>query len=230
LERFTATGVTTTDPRSIHWARNGAAANLSGGPKHLVQTLVGQFTYAGIFAALLLSSLGVPLPEEVTIVSAGLLSHAGVVRWWLALPVCIAGVLSGDIVLYWAGRRWGPRILDWRPARRVLSPERLAEFEAAYRRRGAVIVFGARHVMGLRAAAFLAAGVVRVSFPRFLAADAAAALLGVPVSFTLAFLFSSQVWRILDDVRRVERWAALAALVAVVVWLGVRQYRALRRR
>lgn len=155
---------------------------------------MGQFTYAGIFAALRLSGLGVPLPEEVTIVSAGLLSHAGVVRWWLALPVCVAGVLSGDIVLYWVGRAWGLRILDWRPARRVLSPERLAEFEAAYRRRGMVIV------------------------------------LGVPVSFTLAFLFSSQVWRILDDVRRVERWAALAALVAVAVWLGVRQYRGLRRR
>jgi len=84
--------------------------------------------------------------------------------------------------------------------------------------------------MGVRAAAFLAAGVARVSFPRFLAADAAAAGLGVPVSFTLAFLFSSQVWRILDDVRRVERWAVLAALVAVAVWLGVRQYRGLLRR
>jgi len=195
----------------------------------VVQTLVGQFAYAGIFAALLLSSLGVPLPEEVTVVSAGLLSHAGAVRWWLALPVCVVGVLSGDIVLYWVGRHWGRRVLGWAPVRRVLSPEREAALETAYRSRGVIIVFTARHVMGLRAAAFLTAGVARVSFPRFLLADTAAVLLGVPISFGLASFFSDQVWRILEDVRRVERWAVLAVIVAVAVWLGVLQYRGGRR-
>ena len=195
----------------------------------MVQTLVGHFAYAGIFAALLLSSLGVPLPEEVTVVSAGLLAHAGAVRWWLALPVCVVGVLSGDIVLYWVGRHWGRRVLGWGLVRRVLSPEREAALETAYQSRGVIIVFTARHVMGLRAAAFLTAGVARVSFPRFLLADAAAVMLGVPVSFGLAYFFSDQVWRILEDVRRVERWAVLAVIVAVAVWLGVLQYRGGRR-
>ena len=51
-------------------------------------------TYIGIFAVLLLGSLGVPIPEEMPIIAAGVLSHEGIVRWWLALPVCLLGVLS----------------------------------------------------------------------------------------------------------------------------------------
>ena len=91
------------------------------------------------------------------------------------------------------------------------------------------IVFTARHVMGLRAAAFLTAGIARVPFWKFFAVDAGAALLGVPVSFTLAFLFADQVANILADVRRVERWLALAALVALAAWLALRAHRRSRR-
>jgi len=123
------------------------------------------------------------VPEEVPIVAAGILSHAGVFRWWLALPVILAGVLAGDAVLYWAGRHWGELLLDWRVVRRVLSRAREERLKAAYREHGAKIVFTARHVMGLRAAAFLTAGIARVPFWKFLAVDAAAAVLsGSPTS------------------------------------------------
>ncbi len=77
----------------------------------MLQGLVEHFTYLGIFALLLLGSLGVPIPEEMPIIAAAVLSHAGLVRWWLALFVCFLGVLSGDVVLYWTGRHWGEPIL-----------------------------------------------------------------------------------------------------------------------
>src|SRR6266705_98451 len=67
----------------------------------ILQEFVTRYTYAGILGALLLGSLGVPIPEEMPIAAAGILSHEGLARWWLALPMCLLGVLSGDIVLYW---------------------------------------------------------------------------------------------------------------------------------
>jgi len=79
--------------------------------------------------------------------------------------------------------------------------------------------------MGLRAAAFLTAGIARVPFPRFLAADFAASMLGVPLSFGLAFFFTDQLERILTDVRRVERWALLVLFGAVAVFIAVRAWR-----
>jgi membrane protein DedA with SNARE-associated domain len=190
-----------------------------------LEQFLEEFTYAGIFFALFLGGIGVPLPEEVPILTAGVLAHEGVVRWWLALPLCVLGVLSGDVVLYWAGRHWGERVLAWRVVRRVLTKEREETLKEGYRRHGVKIVFTVRHVMGLRAAAFLTAGIAHVPFPRFLAADAAAAMVGVPISFGLAFFFTDQLERILTDVRRVERWAILLAFVAVAVFISFRAWR-----
>ncbi len=159
------------------------------------------------------------------VLASGVLAHAGVVRWWLMLPVSVLGVLSGDVALYWVGHHWGERVLGWRVVRCVLSRERGEALKDAYRRHGVKIVFTARHVMGLRAAAFLTAGIAHVPFGRFLAADTAAALIGVPVTFGLAFFFTAQLRQIMAGVHRAERWVVILALVGVAGWIAVRAYR-----
>jgi membrane protein DedA with SNARE-associated domain len=178
---------------------------------------------------LLGAGLGVPIPEEIPILAAGVLAQEDVVRWWVALPVCLIGVLTGDTVLYWVGHHWGERILEWRVVRRILSREREERLKAAYRRHGLKIVLAARHITGFRAAAFLTAGIARVPFWRFLAVDGGAALVGVPLSFGLAFLFTDQLERLRVDIGRVERWATLGALLLIAVWLAVVTYRRARR-
>ena len=195
----------------------------------MLQELLQRFSYLGILAALLLGSLGVPIPEEMPIVAAGILSHEGLARWWLALPVCVLGVLAGDMVLYWAGRRWGERLLGWRVVRHVLTRARANWLKAAYREHAMKTVAMARHVTGLRAAAFLTAGIARVPFWKFILADAAAAAVSVPLAFGLAYFFTHQIYAILADVHRVERWLALAGLVVVAGSLVVYSARWNRR-
>jgi membrane protein DedA with SNARE-associated domain len=157
------------------------------------------------------------------IIAAAVLSNEGVVRWWLALPVCLLGVLSGDMVLYWVGRHWGEQVLNWRLVRLVLSPAREQWLKAAYRRHALKSIVTARHVMGFRAAAFLTAGSAGVPFWKFVVADASAALIGVPLAFGLAYFFTDQIKAVMADVHRAERWLALAGLftLAAVLVLGV---------
>ena len=175
------------------------------------------------------AGLGLPIPEEIPILAAGVLAAEGVVRWWIALPVCLFGVLAGDCVLYWVGRHWGEHILDWRVVRWVLSREREERLKAAYHRHGVKIVFTARHIVGVRAAAFLTAGIVRLPFGRFLAVDGGAALIGIPLSFGLAFLFTDQLARLVADIHRIERWVMLVGLVLLAGWLGLLAYRRAHR-
>jgi len=191
----------------------------------VINDFIEEFTYLGIFIVLFLGGLGVPVPEELPVLAAGALSHEGYLRSWVALPVCILGVLVGDAVLYWVGHHWGERILDWSIVRRVLTEQREHVLLAAYRRHAAKTVFTARHVMGLRAAAFLTAGIARVPFWKFILADATAASIGVPFGFSLAYFFTDQLGAILQDVHRVERWLALLALVALATWVAVLAWR-----
>jgi membrane protein DedA with SNARE-associated domain len=194
-------------------------------PLGAVQEFVDTFTYLGIFALLVLGSLGVPIPEEMPIIAAAVLSHEGIVRWWYAVPLCLLGVLSGDMVLYWVGRYWGEQVLQWRVVRLVLSPAREQWLKAAYRRHALKTVVTARHVMGLRAAAFLTAGSANVPFWKFVAADAGAALFGVPLVFGLAYFFTDQIKAIMADVHRAERWLFLAGLLAVAAMLIIGVWR-----
>jgi len=178
-----------------------------------LQSFVGQFTYLGLFLVLLAGSLGLPIPEEMAVLAAGVMSHEGLIGPWPALLVCVVGVLSGDIVLYWTGRNGGERVVNWRAVRFLLTPAREERLKKAYRRHAVKTIVTARHVMGLRAPAFLTAGIARVPFWKFLLADGGAALVGVPFSFGLAYFFTDHIKAIYDNVHRVERWLGLGVLV-----------------
>jgi membrane protein DedA with SNARE-associated domain len=193
--------------------------------QYAIQGVVEQFSYAGIFIALLLASIGVPIPEEAVVVTAGVLSQQGTTRWWIALPICIIGVLSGDVILYWAGWHWGERLLNWWVVRLVLTPEREERLKAAYHRHAVKTVFTARHIMGLRAAAFLTAGIARVPFWKFFAVDSGSALVTVPLGFTLAYFFADQLEEVLRDVRRTERWIGLGIAVVGAIALALWAWR-----
>ena len=47
-----------------------------------------QGSYLGIVLFLTLTGLGLPVPEEVPIVAAGVASRAEALDWWWALPAC----------------------------------------------------------------------------------------------------------------------------------------------
>jgi membrane protein DedA with SNARE-associated domain len=87
-------------------------------------------------------------------------------------------------------------------------------------------VFLARNVMGLRAAAFVGAGVGGLPFWKFAAADGAAIGYGVPLNFGLAYLFSRHLHAVLAEVHRIEGWIALLVVVGGGAWI----YITLRRR
>jgi membrane protein DedA with SNARE-associated domain len=186
----------------------------------MIEHIVEHFTYAGIFLVLFVAGLGAPIPEELPIAAAAALAAQGIVKWWIALPVCFVAVVAGDVVLYWVGHHWGERILEWRLVRRVLTKSRETRLLDGYRRHGVKIVFTARYIMGLRAAAFLTAGIAKFPFWKFLAVDGGAALIGVPLGFGLAHALTEQLYHLARETHRWERWLMLFGLLAFVGWLA----------
>lgn len=195
----------------------------------MIEHIVEHFTYAGIFLVLFVAGLGVPIPEELPIAAAAVLASQGIVRWWIALPVCVVAVVAGDVVLYWVGHHWGERILEWRLVRRILSKSREARLRESYRRHGVKIVFTARHIMGLRAAAFLTAGIVKIPFWKFVAVDGGAALVSVPIGFGLAHALTEQLYHLVRDVHRWDRWLMLLALLTLAGWLAYLVHRRMKK-
>ena len=73
---------------------------------------------------LFIAGLGVPIPEELPILASGILAREGLVRWWLALPVCLVGVLAGDACSTGSGVTGVSACWTGGPVRCMLSRER----------------------------------------------------------------------------------------------------------
>lgn len=176
------------------------------------------FTYAAAFVLLVAAGVGIPIPEDVPILLSGYLSHRGVMRLDVALPVCFTGVLIGDACLFLLAAR-GAR--SHRLAR-LLTSERLARARALVARYGVGAIVVARHIAGLRVAVFAAAAAAGMGFRRFIIWDAISALASVPLMLMLGYLFGDRLELLMHHIHRVEHWAfavaLLVAILAIVHW------------
>jgi len=156
--------------------------------------LLSHGSYLAILVVLLLAGSGVPVPEEVPIIAAGVLSAHGVLDWRLAGPVCLVGAIGGDCLLYFFGYHFGRNVLKQRHwfARHV-TPERELRIEEMFRRHGLKVFFLARFVVVLRSPLMIAAGILRVSFKRFLAIDLLCGVVVVGAFFGLSYLFGQAI-------------------------------------
>lgn len=144
--------------------------------------LVGQFPYLGLFALLILGGVGLPFPEDSTLILCGFLISHEVVRPVPAISVIYAGLLTADFFLYSVGKKYGRQIVNHRRFRKIVSPEKLAIIEEKFKKRGVLVILLGRHIFGLRAQLFLAAGTMRMSAIKFILAD------GVSALFTIAIM------------------------------------------
>ena len=95
-----------------------------------MEFLISFFTDYGYWAVLfvlIICGFGVPIPEDITLVSGGVIAglYPESVNSHLMLLVSMIGVLAGDSCMYWLGRIYGTRILRFRPMRKVLTLQRL---------------------------------------------------------------------------------------------------------
>ena len=121
-----------------------------------------------------LESLGIPLPGEIVLISASLLSAQHVVSP-VAVAVCAAtGAIIGDSIGYSIGRRGGKPLFD-RLGRRFpkhFGPAHVASAERAFDRWGMWAVFFGRFIALLRIFAGPLAGALRMQYWKFLIANA----------------------------------------------------------
>jgi membrane protein DedA with SNARE-associated domain len=139
--------------------------------------------------------------------------------------VVMLGVLGGDALLFFLGRRLGPAAYQRKLFQKLLPPARRAKLERAYERYGGRLVFLARWVAGVRAAGFAMAGIAGMQPRRFLAWDAAAACISVPLVMSLGYVGGANLDRMGDAIATAHRYILLAVVVGVLGFIAWRQLR-----
>ncbi|MHC1762511.1 MAG: DedA family protein [Negativicutes bacterium] len=145
------------------------------------------------FGILLACALGMPAPEEIALLSAGVLVAAKQVAIHHAIISGVVGVVLSDTVLYYMRRCFGRQIFQWRFISGVLTESRVKWVEACIRGNGALVCFVGRFLPGLRMVIFTTVGVLGVKPQMFLVIDILAAVIDISFWIFVGTLMGSIV-------------------------------------
>lgn len=169
-----------------------------------LSTLSASSVYWTLGGILLLCGLGLPFPEDISLICAGYLAHRGVVDVHTVFALCLAAVLVGDGLAFGMGWRFGQAILRWKSTQRYFTPRKQRRVRAYFRKFGSKVIFIARFLPGLRFSIFFSAGMLRVRPAVFVIYDTLASVLSVPALVYLAYYFGDHIDHVIAWSRRSE--------------------------
>jgi len=192
---------------------------------------LGEHVLPTLFGALLAHQLGVPIPAFPLLIWAGAISYGDPL---LAAQAFVLGTLAGtfgNLPWYFAGRRYGYRMLKL-VCRITLSPDScVRQTENAFDRRGPSMLVVSRFLPGIETVAPPLAGALSLPVGRFILYDAAGSALRAAAGLALGLVFHDQVGWLLDRLTALGSNAVLllGALVgAYVAWRFAQRWRFLR--
>jgi membrane protein DedA with SNARE-associated domain len=184
--------------------------------------LLAQHGLLLVFANVLLTQSGVPVPSVPLLVIAGAFVADGRIAPVPLVAVTLFASLLGDIPWYFAGRRYGYRIL--RALCRIsIEPDScVKQTENIFERFGPPSLMVAKYVPGFSTVAPPLAGAMRVGFPKFFVYSAVAALLWAGLPIVLGVIFHAEVERALAWLETLGTGAAAVVTAAALLYVTVK--------
>lgn len=180
--------------------------------------------YFSILLMLLICGFGVPLPEDITLVAAGIAASLGNISFEGAMLVSFIGVLGGDSIIFSLGYFFRDKAFEL-PIMRSISRKKIKYVRNRVQSNSHLICFVARFLPGLRALIFLTAGVFRVSPWVFFALDGFASLISIPVWVWLGWYFGNNVEVIITYVHEFQYFIFSGIILLVVGYVFFKFYR-----
>lgn len=185
----------------------------------VLEGMDGTTAYLVVLGTLGLCGLGLPVPEDIILITAGFLSALGKFSLWSAILAGMVGVLSGDAVLFFLGRRYGPAAFDLPLIRRLFTPERREAAQQRVLENARFICFIARFLPGLRSPIYLTAGAMQIPPRTYIMQDGFAAAISVPVWVYVGWYFGDRVHHALDVAAEVQMWVGLGVILTIVMYV-----------
>jgi len=185
----------------------------------LLRSAVVHYGYWAVGAALLLENAGIPVPGETILLLASFLAYSehDLQLSWIIVVATIAATL-GDNLGFAVGYYGGRSLFRGYQSVFRIQNKTLLRGENLFASYGAVTIFFARFVFGMRIVAGPMAGVLRMPWRKFLIFNFLGAGVWVTVISSAGYLFGRHWGRLERDIKRFDIAIAILALLAAA-WL-----------
>jgi membrane protein DedA with SNARE-associated domain len=180
------------------------------------------WTYPYLFGVSALDVVFPIVPSETSVILAGVLAGTGDLNIFAVILVAAAGAVLGDNTSYWIGRTAGPWIVQ-----RFFTGERKKRLdwaEVQIEERGPYLIVVGRFIPGGRTAITLSAGLLEMSWKKFILFDVAAGLCWATYAGLLGY-FGGRAFE-----EEPLKGFLIAFAIALAVTGGVEAYRWIRKR
>lgn len=167
-------------------------------------TPYGTHSYYVMFGILIACGFGFPMPEDIVLITGGMLASRDIVDIWMVNLICMAGVLGGDSAVFMIGRRFGPALKQKSFFRRIVSERIDRRVDRVIQKYGDKVIFMARFMPGLRTPIFMTCGIYQVRYWKFLILDGLAALISVPIWIYVGLIFGENLELLEQKIRQFQ--------------------------
>ncbi|MEY3900988.1 MAG: hypothetical protein RL189_294 [Pseudomonadota bacterium] len=181
-----------------------------------------------LFLIMYASSFGLPLPEEVTLLTLGFLvfisnnpdPETGVIHEYqlnihVAAWLAFIAVFSSDFLVYWLGRKFGSRILALPVLNKLAQPALMSKVEQWMQRWGFWAAGVFRFTPGVRFPGHLSCGILKVPAHKFILVDGFAALISVPTQIYLVGWYGKDI---INLIKKYQQWVIAVFLLAALFY------------
>jgi membrane protein DedA with SNARE-associated domain len=192
-------------------------------------SLIGRYGYLIVFLGVMLEGVGIPLPGETVLITAGALAHRGSLTLWETMVVGSLGAVMGGQAGYCIGRFGGrPFVLRWGRYAFITS-ERLGRAESFFEQHGRKAVFFGRFIAGLRVFGALIAGMSRMSWGKFTVYSVLGGVVWATAVVALGYFLWASIGLVEHWIGRISLLLAAALVLVVVLRLSYRKATRTRR-
>lgn len=187
--------------------------------------------YSTVVVMMILSSFGLPLPEEVTILALGLIVYMGQntlqyppppglegqsLNLYTAMSVCFFAIFLSDLLVYYLGKYFGNKPWLHRIFKKFLGENSLQKCKSMIHDHRYLVPAIFRFTPGVRFPGHLSCGMLGISPLVFILADGLAALVSVP---TQIYFFATYGEVILSTIKEVKQYLLIGVSVLLVFYL-----------
>jgi membrane protein DedA with SNARE-associated domain len=148
----------------------------------------------------------------VTIIAA-LLAALGAFNVFIVLILSIAGDMIGDIVLFWLGYKFGMGFVRSIGKYMGITEKLVLRMEKYFDKHGGKTIFAVKSTTGLCWATFVAAGIVKMDFKKFLKYSFLGGIVWSTVLVMMGY-FYGYLWR---EIKQYISWVGWVILIVAVI-------------
>jgi membrane protein DedA with SNARE-associated domain/pimeloyl-ACP methyl ester carboxylesterase len=168
-----------------------------------------------LFIVILLA-IATLVSEDITCITAGLLVSQGAIGFVPATLGCLIGIFIGDTGLYLIGRILGVRALRIPPLKWFVDAQKIERSKKFFDRYGPFLIVVTRWLPGMRIPTYVAGGMLKLNFFKFLFYFLCAAIIWTPALVGISTIIGE---RLLGWLHRFEQHALLVLVLTIAAVL-----------